>query len=94
MPKKIVRTTCIKLGCTQESIHKRLCKDHYQQDHPGKTVREFSFRWIVSETFEGRVRATSYKEALELVEKGVIYGERVHPAGMPESVTLVEERAC
>lgn len=94
MPKKIVRSACIKPGCSEESLFKRLCKTHYAEAHPDEPVYEYRFEWSIVERLAGTVRATDYKEALALVEKGVIHGDRVRADSKPSSIKVLGEVEC
>lgn len=94
MPRNISRSICIRPGCHESSYFKRLCKAHYQQEHPGLVVREFRFRWNLVEQFEGSIRGTTREEALRLVEKGIVAGKRTTFDQKPQNVELLEDKEC
>ena len=94
MPRKIHRSMCIRKGCYRDSLHKRLCEEHFAQEHPGAVVSEYRFRWHMIETIEGTIRATDKAEAFALVRKNVVAGQRVRPFPRPEDIELLGVTSC
>lgn len=85
---------CVRRGCQRDSVHRRLCADHYRQEHPDKIVREYRFRWSLVEIVEGVVRAESKDEAFAKVRKGIVASERQRPYPTPKEIELVGVREC
>lgn len=88
--KKIPRSICIRLGCHDISLFKRLCPAHYAAEYPDQPVSDYRFTWSIVESFEGVVRATTEAEARRMVERGIVAGLRLNPHGMPEDIELLE----